>query len=387
MPLNLSREDRRLVIAAATIFLLSAFLAILLSPPESETKFATSYSSASEGAKAAYLLLHESGYNITRWRRPPAELGDARGTLLIVTDPNQIPTQSERDALTKFVNDGGVLLLAGGFSQMFASDPGPVEIPLDEGWQKFQAQAPSAQAASAPEIKLDESAFWSKKSRGVALYGDGSHDVVMEYANGSGRVLWLASSSLISNAGLREPGNMEFLMSTASQARRVLWDEYFHGYRDAGDTAVSKPQLAWLFGQLGFIAVAILVTFSRRSGPQRSPRVISRMSPLEYVQALGELYEHAKAANVALDIAYERFRYTLAKRVGLQASATSEQFAAVVAERWAIDRQEFHHLLDNCESARFFEDLSQKEALSLIERLHEYSLEIELFAQATKEKQ
>ena len=74
MPLKLSPEDRRLLIVAGAVFVVSALLAIVLSPAESEAQFATSYSVASEGAKAAYLLLRESGYRVERWTRPPAEL-------------------------------------------------------------------------------------------------------------------------------------------------------------------------------------------------------------------------------------------------------------------------------------------------------------------------
>ena len=44
MPLKLSPEDRRLLIVAGAVFVVSALLAIVLSPAESEAQFATSYS-------------------------------------------------------------------------------------------------------------------------------------------------------------------------------------------------------------------------------------------------------------------------------------------------------------------------------------------------------
>ena len=46
MPLNLSREDRRLVIIAASLFLVCSLLAIVLTPGESDAQFATTYSTA-----------------------------------------------------------------------------------------------------------------------------------------------------------------------------------------------------------------------------------------------------------------------------------------------------------------------------------------------------
>ncbi len=383
MPLKLAPEDRRLVAVAASVFVLSIALAIFLVPAESAAHFASSYSTASEGAKAAYLLLSETGYRVQRWSRPPAELNDASHTLLILTDPQELPTQSEKDALGKFMSNGGVIVLAGTMAPVFVSETAPLQLPFSLGWQTFQAQAPSAQALNAPEIKLDTTASWSKAGQGIALYGDNSRYTVVQYTHGAGGVIWLASSSLLSNAGLRESGNLEFLLSTVgSKSRRVLWDEYYHGHREAAPTGVTHPQLAWLFGQLGFVAVAVLLTFSRHSLPQRAAQPESRLSPLEYVRALGQLYEHAGAANVAVDIVYERFRYAIGKRLGLRPSAANEELVPAVAGRWKIDAQDFRALIETCESARFFEDLSPKEALELVKRLHRYSMLFNLFPDA-----
>jgi len=380
MPLKLSPEDRRLALIAAAVFLVSAGLAVFLSPSESSANFATSYSAASEGAKAAYLLLQESGYRVERWSRPPAELNDPANTIVIIADPVDLPEQADREALAKFMDNGGEVVLAGIYSSLFVSDAAPTAMPLSTGEQKVEAQAPSRQALDAPEIQLTADASWTKDGPGVALYGDQHRCVVMQFAHGRGSLLWLVSSSLLSNAGLRESNNLAFLLSTVGgKSRRALWDEYFHGNRTAA-AAAAHPQLKWLFGQLGFIAVAVLLTFSRRSGPQRAPRAESRLSPLEYVRALGELYEHADAANVAVDVSYERFRYALVRRLGLRPSTASEELARAVADRWTgIDGKDLLSLLESCESARFFEDLKQKEALDLVQRLHKYSVLLKLF--------
>jgi hypothetical protein len=387
MPLNLSREDRRLVIVATSLFVVCSLLAIFLTPGESDAQFATTYSTAPQGAKAAYLLLRESGYRIDRWEHPPAELADPQNALLIIADPLDVPSQADRDALEKFLSDGGQVLLAGTYAPVFVYEPGPAPLPVSLGWNRFRAEAPSPFALNAPEIDLNVVAGWSKTGSGVGLYGDESRFTVMQYAHGKGRVLWLASSSLLSNAGLRESGNLEFLLTAVgSKSRHVLWDEYFHGHRITAQAAMNHPQLAWLFGQLGFLAVAILLTFSRRSVPQRAQAAESRLSPLEYVRALGDLYEHAGAANVAVDIAYERFRYLAGKRLGLRSSASNSDLARAAADRGPIDRGDLQGLLDRCESARFFEDLSNKEALALVQRLHHYSTLLKLFNLAAEEK-
>ncbi len=386
MPLNLGREDRRLVYVAAGVFLVSAVLALLLSPAESDAQFATSYSAASEGAKAAYLLLRESGYQVDRWSRPPADLTDAANTILIIADPVGVPAQADKDALKKFLSDGGEVVLAGSLSGLFASENAPTPIPVSLGWQKFTAQTPSRQALNAPEIQLDTSASWTRPAPGIGLYGDDAQYAVMQYPHGKGRLLWLASASVLSNAGLRQSNNLEFLLSTVgSKSRRVLWDEYFHGHHSDAMATVAHPQVAWLLAQSGFIAVAVLLTFSRRSGPRRSPRAESRLSPLEYVRALGQLYEHAHAGSVAVDVAYERFRYALSRRLCLRPAISAGELAHTISERWTVDREDLRSLLEACESARFYQDLSQKDALALVQRLHKYSVLLKVFPEASEE--
>lgn len=383
MPLNLSPQDRRLLIVGGVVFTISVLLAIIFRPTASDSHFATSYSTASEGAKAAYLLLQESGYRVERRARPPANLSDPRTTLLIITDPTEYPTADDKAALDRFLSGGGEIVLASSFGSLFVTAPSPISLPQAE---KFRALVPSAQALNAPEIETDAIAAKPEPSPAIGLYGDNSGYAVMQYAHGQGSVIWLASSSLLSNAGLSNSGNLEFLLSTVgSKSRRILWDEYFHGHRVATPVAVAHPQLAWLFGQLAFLAGAVLVTFSRRSLPRRSPPPDLRLSPLEYVRALAQLYEYAGAANVAVDIFYEHFRYTLTRRLGLRHSASSQELTRAVAVRWPINSEDFRTLLDTCESARFFEDLTRKEALGLVQHLYKYSLELKLFPETPQE--
>jgi hypothetical protein len=380
MPLNLAREDRRLLIATAVLFLGASALAVLLSPgSDADAAFATTYSTVSEGAKAGYLLLQESGYHIRRWERQPAQLPDSPGVVLLLTDPTLMPTSEDVAALNQFVRRGGTLILAGSLAAVFTSFPAPAPAE-PEGWKTFAALAPSAQARSADSIKLNTAAHWTDVKSGIALYGDQDVTVVMQFPFGKGQVLWLASSSPLSNAGLREPGNLEFLLaSVGSHETQVLWDEYFHGHRESAGTVVAHPQMKWLGAQLAFFAVAVLVTFSRRHGPLRAPVAESRLSPLEFVTALGDLYERAGAANVAVDIYYERFRYWLTRRLGLRASATPETISASVRDRFKLEDPEFLALLKACESARFYHDLSRKEALNMVRKLHGYARQFNLF--------
>lgn len=382
MPLNLSRPDRHLLSIVAAVFVAVVVLVLLFSPnPDSHAKVATTYSAAAEGTKAAYLLLRESGYHSERWERPPNEIDGAQGPILLMLDPDVPPTSEEQQAVRRFVHEGGTILLSGPFGSYFFTDDAPrpaYELQFEAA--EYDAIAPSAMARSAPKIRLTASAAWERGASGIELYGNDSNTVVMQYAVGKGQLVWLASSSLLSNARLRESGNLDFLLAMiASRERPVLWDEYFHGHRRKVAKGSTHPQIRWLMAQLAFLGIAILLTYSRRSGPLRPPATVSRLSPLEFVQALGRLYAHAKAANVALDVNYGRFRYWLTRRLGLRANASAAELARAAHHRWSVPEADFLAVLEACETGRFYSDLSRKEALQLIVQLYQYGRQFKLF--------
>ena len=84
-------------------------------------------------------------------------------------------------------------------------------------------------------------------------------------------------------------------------------------------------------------AVAVLLTYSRRSGPLVPSVVDRRLSPLEFVRTLGSLYQRAGAASVAVDAAYQRFTFALGRRLGLAGRVSPEELERAVRDRWKID--------------------------------------------------
>ena len=67
---------------------------------------------------------------------------------------------------------------------------------------------------------------------------------------------------------------------------------------------------AWTMLWIGLPLLALLVvfSFSRRSGPVRDLPPPPRATPIEFLEALGSLYRNAGAASTAISIAWERFR-------------------------------------------------------------------------------
>lgn len=387
MPLKLNPKDRKLMLGAGLVFILLIAAALLFgSGAQSQAEFPSTYSTASGGAKAAYLLLSESGYEVQRWEKPLSDLPHATAKTLIVAEPNEAPTREERERLEAFIAEGGHVIATGMFAGTFLPENNSVPDLLAMTWKKASALSPSRITRAAPQIMLSPRAYWRAFSAAYPLYGDGDRIVVVKYPFGRGEVLWWASATPLTNAGLKEPGNLEFFLAClGDQKNEILWDEYIHGYRQTLAASIVHSPAKWLFLQLVLVAIAVVATFSRRSGPTFVPASVVRLSPLEFVQTLGGLYQRAGTASVAVDICYRRFRFWLTKRLGLAANASAEQLASAIRGRWPLDEGHFIATMKHCESASIDPFLHAPVALHLVQELDGYADRWNLFQGVRKE--
>jgi hypothetical protein len=389
MPLKLNPKDRKLMLGAGLVFVVLIAAALLLgSGEQSQAEFPSSYSTASGGAKAAYLLLSESGYKLQRWEKPLSDLPRATSKTLIVAEPNEAPTREERERLKTFISEGGHVIATGMFAGTFLPEnESTPDLLAAMTWKKASALSPSRITRAAPQITLSPRAYWRSFSAAYPLYGDGDRTVVVQYPFGRGEVLWWASATPLTNAGLKEPGNLEFFLAClGDQKNEILWDEYIHGYRQTLGASIVHSPAKWLFLQLVLLAIAVVATFSRRSGPTFVPVSDVRLSPIEFVQTLGGLYQRAGTASVAVDICYRRFRFWLTKRLGIAANASAEELASAIHGRWSLDDDHFIATMKHCESASTDPFLQPPVALHLVQELDAYAAQWNLFQGVRKEK-
>jgi len=128
------------------------------------------------------------------------------------------------------------------------------------------------------------------------------------------------------------------------------------------------------------------VTFSRRSGPTCLPTTDVRLSPIEFVQTLGGLYERAGTASIAVDICYRRFRYWLTRRLGIASNTPAQDLATAILNRWGFIGDQFIVTLRNCEAASSDPFLQPPMALHLLQELDDYAAQLNLFQGTRKEK-
>src|SRR5262245_20311919 len=104
MSMRLAKSDRRLLLWAALIFVPAIAALAILSSGEGDSDIPSSYSAQATGAKAAFLLLQELGYDAERWEQPPTELPEEAGhTVLVLVNPMKPPSSEEKSALQMYL--------------------------------------------------------------------------------------------------------------------------------------------------------------------------------------------------------------------------------------------------------------------------------------------
>lgn len=395
MSFGVAAADRRLLLIGGALFILLLAASAILAPPgeQFESPVPSTYSAQSGGAAAAYLLLSRLRYPVRRWEEPPTELGqDSSCILLILAQPMQPPSTKERKALADFVQDGGHVLFTGSNIQTFFSDADVSTTPPDPDWKSFSPSIPNHLAHGAQRVTIQPNIYWGKldESR-VELYGEPDSPVVVSWKLGDGEILWWAGSTPLTNAGITREDNLAFFLNSVANwspgdPYRIYWDEYFHGQRSSLWSYVGKTSLPWSLVQLGLLAFAVLLTFSRRNGPIYIPSTVSRLSPLEFVDTLGGLYERAGAASSAVAVSYARFRSLLTRQLSLPANIPDAELAQSAEQRLGWKNSLLSPLLARAQVSTRVAKLPPREALDLVQQLEGQEAKLRIRPQIRREK-
>lgn len=385
MPQGLDAGDRKLLIGAGAFLVVLIAAAALISPRQSQgpAGYPSSYSASWDGAKAGYLLLQDLGYRVRRWEQSPTALeGDASAQVLILAEPFQMPSPEEKQAIRKFLEKGARIVAVGaGAARVLPESSELVEgYPLSEK-TLFRPLLPSALIRNAPEISMISPEHWEPKSAAqLVVYGNNDTAAVITYAVGRGQVIWWGASTPMTNAGIRQSGNLELFLNSVGPAKgvHVLWDEYFHGAHGSLWPYVAETPLPWGIAQCGLVFLAILATHSRRQGPIHVPRARSRLSPLEFVETLGDLYSSAHAGSAAVRVAYQRLHYQLTRQLGLPSNISDADLAAAAHLQLAWNESEFSATLSRAQQGMSISRLDDAHTVPLVQQIFDYTSRLEL---------
>jgi hypothetical protein len=396
LPLGIAGSDRKLLLFGGVLLLLMTGVSVALSPPEDQTPspVPSTYSTQSGGAEAAYVLLSRLHDSVQRWEDAPTELPSPAESniLLILADPTEIPTIKEREAIARFVEEGGHVLFTGSNISSFFPGAHLSEIPPDPKWSFYSPNIPSAVDRNAQTIVIQPQAYWGELSEEeLALYGEADSRAVVSWGMGDGKLLWWAGSTPLTNAGITQDDNLAFFLNSASNwstdhPYQIYWDEYFHGQRSSLWSYARKTSITWALPQIALLSAALIFTLGRRSGPLYPRPFLSRLSPLEYVDTLGGLYERAGAASAAVSVSHQRLRYLLARQLGLPTDISDQELTQVARERLGWRNFQAEDVLARAETASRAAKTRSREALDLVRDLERYAQKLEVGSQFREEK-
>lgn len=386
MHLGLEKSERKLVFGAGVLLVILVVVSALVSPPENAngTGGASSYSAQWSGTKAGYLFLQGMGYRVERWESQPQELPDEaaeEGAVLVLAEPSQRPTEGDKRTIRMFLQRGGTVLAAGAKAAEFLPDAEKFE----EGekfavYETFRPVGVSPLVRGAQEIRMNSPERWKPAGQSeMIVYGNEMTAAVVTMSVGKGQVIWWADSYPMTNGGLRDANNAQFFLNSVGEpdGRQIYWDEYFHGVESSFWSYLEKTPAPWGMVQIGIVFLAVLLTFSRRTGPVRVPQNTSKLPPLEFVETLGDLYQAAHAGTTAVRIMYERLRFQLLRTLGLPGTASSRELAQSASDALRWNRREIAAVLEKSEQAKRGHAMEEKECLALVKQLYSYNQKLE----------
>lgn len=374
--------DRRIVLwllgAVIAVVALTTFVAPVT---HDDDPVPTTYNSGTHGAKAAFLLLGDLGYEVSRSDVAAAaalDAADAPHTTYLLAEPHA-PSEGEQKqqygAIERFLERGGRVLatgfrgayfLPGGRTGAGTQFVGELCTTTPEGAGKLaQAGAVSTYDvtpwnAPEPAVRVDQRC--------------GSDAVVVHrpYPNG-GEMVWWSSAEALTNRGIAQNNSLHLLLLSVGSAkgagaRRVIFDEFYHGEQATAADYLKGLPLRSLAVQVALLVVLLLFSYSRRSGPIREPLLVPRSSPIEFAQNMGALYQRAGVTEPATEAARRRLVQFLVSACGLTpaaATADAHTVATTVGDRFGIDPQPLQRVLERADAARY-DKLRPRDALTLV---------------------
>jgi hypothetical protein len=387
---SLDPKDRKMLLIVLGLVAVLLVVLAVVTPTQNpdDDPIPDSYLSAQHGAKAGYTLLEQSGYNIERWEQPLSELAvhASPETVLVTAEPYSW-TKQDKYAIASILDKGGRVLATGYQGGLLL--PRTNVIPSKQvafaaceaqpdGVTPLASGVPHAGAANS--IWILPRSTWTEDDPAVrTAYTCAGAPVVVEYAVGKGHIVWWADATPLENGSISRGQNLELLLNSVGPApgHHIYWDESLHGKQHTQWDFVSGPVWPLLFwGGVG-LALLVIFSYSRRSGPVRPLPQAPRSTPIEFIDALGSLYRSTGASATALQIAWERFRAQASLLTGLRnPKAEARELAASIERRYGAAGKAMEADLIEVEDLCWEDSLKPSRALALIQTLrrHEETL-------------
>jgi len=211
----------------------------------------------------------------------------------------------------------------------------------------------------------------------VAHLANNEKTLLVDFSYGAGQIVFLSDPFIVSNSGISLVDNAQLAINlvTASGDGLIAFDEFHQGY-GAGENRLlgyfAGTPLTAILLQFAALIGFVLFTQSRRFArplPENEP---NRLSKLEYVSAMAELQQRARAYDLAIENIYTDFRRRVSKLVGADNFTVSlKDLAQMITERTKLNANEVENLMFKCEEIIRGEPTGKREVLELTSRLRD----------------
>jgi len=328
-------NDRTIVLWMGAVILLLVVVVSVLAPNTGDDDMRpTTYNTAPQGAKAAFLTLRAIGRETTRWTRSLGDLSevDAAHTTLVLAAPRYSPT--DRDAiaaeLKRFLERGGRVLTTGPSGALLLPG-GKVEAPTIFMSAMCSTTPADGPLAAAGKVTILDGDAWAGEKKVEVAHRCGQDAVVVRMPVGRGEAVWWSSAMPLTNSELTTDADLRLLLLSLGEGRAVLWDESLHESVPGLWDAAHRLPMWWLIAQVVALVVLLVLSFSRRNGPVRAPLMVPRSSPVEFASSMGDLYEKARATVAATDAARRRLLRAITRDAGVPQAIVDEGPQAIVS--------------------------------------------------------
>jgi hypothetical protein len=309
------------------------------------------------GTRALLLVLQQIIPATDQWRRPFSELplqsASARSTLIVMS-PDEALTESEAATLDRWIASGGQLILITN-KEWRIRKPNKSEKPVKEE-DEFIAQGYLARNGLQPKADIS---------------GENAIAAAVTKSMGAGRILFVSDPYAFSNETLRTTDNAVWIATRTSEwANAILIDEYHHGFGQRRDmlpligTFLMSP---WGFVcmQLAFAGAIFMLGTRRRFGSPIEELPVERTSPIEAVEALGGLFETARARVLSVRTIHQYLNVQLTALFGYAIDLSNPAVRERIASRSSLRREELDAYADAVKQAIDGEILSDAEFIRI----------------------
>ena len=369
-------KDRRLLlwcgVAAVAMAIVTGFL--LPRGDNDENRLPSSYLSGQHGTLAAYETLMRSGYALERWDRALPDLAAQAGPDTVVIFAQPFTREAENIQAVRTILERGGRVLSTGFWGGYILPGESSDTPREFTFAACRLEPEGLDAlASSGEVWMIPEASWQVGNPADRIaFTCAGQPAVLEYDWGKGHVVWWASATPMENASIARAHDLDLLLNSLGprEGHRFYWDESLHGDVRSEWSYAGGPALNLLRAGLMGLALLVIWSFSRRSGPVRELPPPARANPVEFIDALGSLYRSAGAASTAAGVAWERFARHALRLCGTRGQKMSAaDLAALLRRRFPSLDSALEDDLAACEAAAEDESIRPEEALRLVQML------------------